>query len=340
MSQSNKSKLALAINELIYRQRQSVIMSNNWAGFADAKPSESIQQHDLPGLCVASVFPFMHGVALFDVPVKQYKDITNIKKKINSARRLTYWLWEQKLQGLNIFGFCLTQTQLTAANYGLRLLEEIPGIEIKPHYGKYRLYFGDHHIDFSQAVALIYYLLAAYFSILRPSILAKNNELDLVLYMDRFPGASVGDIALGIDIPKTDGKRFVEYVQDNSPTCKGIEEDHKSNNLNIALTTIDRWSKLGSDEVLAGKEHPHFILPDWLAVASIATAYRGEFIASYSSHRHAVVLADECTNLYKAFKSFDIWSFEESVLNHLIGGETMSVIPDDAKEFILDRASR
>ena len=239
-----------------------------------------------------------------------------------------------------IHGFCLTQTQITAAEYGLRLIEELPGVSVEPHYDKFRLFFSDHHIDFSQAVAIEYYLFAAYFGMLRPGIIAKKYGLDLTLYMDRFPGASIGEFQLGKPIPKTDGKRFVEYVQEHSPTYRAIENGYKSDNVEIRLTTLDRWSRLGESDVLKGKDHPHFLLPDWLAVASIAKEYRGEFIASCSPNNDAVSLADSCENLYDAFKSFDIWSMDDKTLSHIVGSENKWEVSDDARKFILDRASR
>jgi hypothetical protein len=47
---------------------------SRWCGYADAKPSETIKRHDLPGLAVAVVFPYKPGEEMLRLPIKQYKD--------------------------------------------------------------------------------------------------------------------------------------------------------------------------------------------------------------------------------------------------------------------------
>ena len=73
--------------------------NTGWHGYADAKPSESIQKHELPGLAVAVTFPYMPDVTILALPVKQYKDY-NKKQKADRARRLCEWLSAKKELGL------------------------------------------------------------------------------------------------------------------------------------------------------------------------------------------------------------------------------------------------
>lgn len=328
----------------IINSRQSQIVttlnSKNWAGFADAKPSESIQEHDLPGLSVVALFPYQSGVGIFDIPVKQFKDVKKINQKINNAEKLTEWLHEQKNEGLIIHGFCLTQTQITAAEYGLRLIEELPNIRIEHHYNTYRLYFEDSYIDFAQAVALMYYLFAVYFGMLRPGIIASKLDASLILYMDRFPGACAGNPKKGQPIPKTGGMKFVEYARKHSSTYRSIEEHHKSDKVEIEFKTLDWWSPLDEKQIYRGKTHPHFLLPDWLVAASLANEYRGEFISGYSPYKKSVQLADKLESLYKAFKLFDIQSMDDKSFSLIRPNSKEFEISQDAEEFIMKRAKR
>ncbi|MCG8093088.1 MAG: hypothetical protein JAZ17_05570 [Candidatus Thiodiazotropha endolucinida] len=340
MDDLKRSQISIGVRNAIIENQPAKRHHINWAGFADAKPSESIQKHDLPGLAVTALFPIKIGEELLVIPTKQFKDERSIQKKIRAAEKLTEWLSVQREEGLKILGFCLTQTQITAANYGLRLIEELPGVYIDAHYDSYRVFFADHHIDFAQAVALEYYMFSALFGMLLPSKAFTDLDKTLVLYMDRFPAASIGDVNIGDTIPKTDGMKFIEYVIENSSTYRKIIEDHRSNSIETIFKTLDYWSPLGSTDVREGKTHPHFILPDWLAAASIATEYRGEFVASYSSHAKAVRLADSCENLYNEFKKFNIMSLDDKVLSHIIGGESVWTVPDEAREYIINRASR
>jgi len=328
------------ISSDIERRRRKQASLQRFAGFADATPSESIQYHNLPGLAVGSLFPYKSDEILLEVPVKQYKDVKGIRKKNNSAQKLITWLKQKKSEGLIIEGFCSTETFLLAARYGMSLLEELPGVYVEPHFKTYRLFFDKYHLDFAQAVALMYYLFSAYFSLLRPSIAVKDIDAELVLYMDRFPGASAGGTLQNSAIPKTDGMRFVEYVRRNSPTYLGIEKAHRKDNTMIEFRTLDRWSRLGDQTIIEGKLHPHFKLTDWLVQSAIATSYRGEFIANYTPHDDAIELADTMAELYSVFKSFNIWSMGHKAMSHIKAEKQQWGIPDEAKRFILGRAGR
>ena len=48
--------------------------------YVDAKPSESIQKHELPGLGVAAIFVYGKGTTTVDVPIKQYKEYDRSEK--------------------------------------------------------------------------------------------------------------------------------------------------------------------------------------------------------------------------------------------------------------------
>lgn len=308
-------------------------------GFTDATPSESIQSHEYPGLAVVSLFPTKKDEIILDVPIKQFKDVTKLKKKIVAAQTLTEWLASKKKEGLRIEGFCLTQTQLVAANYGMSVIEGIPNIEVRPHYNTFRLYFGEYHIDFAQAVALAYYMFSAFFACLTPSLRLRKLGLpaELIMYMDRFPGKEAKGAMF---LPETDGSRFVDFIRSNSPTYAEIEKDHNGHSISVELKPLGFWLSQQSNIPHPGKEHPHFKLVDWMAQSAIATSYRGEFIAKYGQQAKAAILADKMEELYSTFKTFNILSLEENLMQHLTAGERCWNIPDDARRFIVDRASR
>jgi hypothetical protein len=96
-----------------------------WYGYADAKPSESIQEHDLPGLAVAVAFPHKPGEEVLQPPIKQCKDYTR-RKKAGRARKLAELLIAQKGLGLVLTGFVHAHTQDASATLGLELIEELP----------------------------------------------------------------------------------------------------------------------------------------------------------------------------------------------------------------------
>lgn len=90
--------------------------NTGWHGYADAKPSESIQRHELPGLAVAVAvaFPYKPNEEVLELPVKQYKEYTH-KQKADRAHRFATWLTNQKKQGLALAGFMHAHTQFDAA---------------------------------------------------------------------------------------------------------------------------------------------------------------------------------------------------------------------------------
>jgi hypothetical protein len=126
--------------------------------YVDAKPSESIQKHELPGLGVAAIFVHGKDTTTVDVPIKQYKEYDR-SEKAAIALKLRDWMQaERENNNLVIVGFMNALDQRAAARLGLDLIEELPDTRIEKHYDQYRLNFGNEYIDFSHAVALLYYM--------------------------------------------------------------------------------------------------------------------------------------------------------------------------------------
>ncbi|UCV03309.1 hypothetical protein [Dechloromonas denitrificans] len=311
-----------------------------WHGYADAKPSESIQKDDLPGLAVAVIFPWKRGSPMLDLPIKQYKDYqSNLKG--TRARQLADWLAKQKNRGLVLSGFFLADTQLNAANMGLSFLEELPNTHVQSHYGTWRLHFGDQHIDLAQAVALEYYFLAINFGLLRAGYCLEPEHRRLFVAMDRFPGKSPDCAVPGKPLPASQGSKFLEFVRYRSAIGIHIEKENTSIGLKTKLGALDWWKARTNREWRKGKTHPHFTLPDWLAAAALAEVYPEEFAASSSFKREqdGIDAVDGLTQLYKAFKLYDLWSAGD-VVRYLRPSEHLWTLPEEARAFILERAER
>ena len=308
-----------------------------WCGYADAKPSESIQRHDLPGLAVAVAFPHRPGEEMLQLTVKQYKDY-NPRQKAARARQFAEWLIAQKELGLVLTGFVHAHTQVAAATIGLELIEELPNTSVERHYDTYRLYFDDEYIDFAQAIALEYYFFTISFGILRAGTRLPPKHRKLFLAMDRFPGAETNDAEPGEPIPPTHGARFIEFVQTRSKTGMGMLENNRSIDLECRLGTLDWWKWKDEHTWSRGKSHPHFVLPDWLAAAAIAHDFHDDFVATFKQERIGIEAADALEELYKIFKKFDFWSMDANMLPHIRAAEKLWHVPDDARDFILARA--
>ncbi|KPJ95858.1 MAG: hypothetical protein AMS18_02120 [Gemmatimonas sp. SG8_17] len=216
-------------------------------GYADAKPSESIQPHELPGLAVAAVFPGKPDVELLEIPTRQYKEYKG-KAKGNAALSLARWLEEQSSEGLHLTGFFQVADQVAAATSGLSLLEELPDTRVEPHYDSFRLYFGDQHVDFAQAVALEYYEFTVNLGALRAGLRIPPKYRHLFVAMDRFPGRSPEDSTPGEPVELTPGSRFLDFVRVHSPTGQHIRRENETVDLSVALGTIDWWKMSGEDE--------------------------------------------------------------------------------------------
>ena len=242
----------------------------NLIGYADAKPSEAIQPHQLPGLAVAVVFPGKPGTDLFELPIKQFKDYKP-KAKGNAARRLAKWLRDQSSGGLQLTGFCQVADQVDAAICGLSLLEELPRTRVGQHYDTYRLYFESDHIDFAQAVALEYYEFTINLGVLRAGLRIPQRYRKLFVAMDRFPGRGPETVPPGASVELTPGARFLNFVREHSSTGQHIRRENESIGLTASLGTLDWWKPIEEDKWREGKSHPHFVFPDWLAAAALVT---------------------------------------------------------------------
>ncbi len=307
-------------------------------GFADAKPSESIHKDELPGLAVAVLFPYMKDIEILNIPVKQYKDYKRSQKG-SQARKLSEWLNKKKEAGLTLTGCSHAHTLEASAKLGLDLIQELPKTKVEEHYERYRLYFDNEYIDFSQAIALEYYFFTMHFGVLRAALKLPKTHNKLTVLMDRFPDSNVGEVTPGEPILPTQGVKFLNFIHRNSATAIGIEEENKKLNVTTSFGTLDWWKRNEADKYSKGKTHPHFILTDWLVAATIANTFRDDFIATFKREKEGVIAADGLEELYNTFKTFDIWSFDENVLPHLIASNAEWTVPEDAKEFILEIAN-
>ena len=310
---------------------------NGWHGYADAKPSESIQKHELPGLAVAVAFPYKPGEEVIQFPIKQYKDYKP-KQRAKATRQFAEWLTAQKKQGLKLIGFMHAHTQIAAATLGLDLIEELPNTRVEPHHGTYRLFFEDEFVDFAQAVALEYYFLTISFGVLPALKHIPREHRKFLVLMDRFPGADTNEAKPGEPIPPTQGIKFIKFVQTRSKTGMGIEENNRSKNLVNNFNTLDWWKWKGQSTWNDGKSHPHFILPDWAAAATIAHDFYGDFVATFTKEQIGIETADALGKLYNVLMTFDLMSMDGNMLPHIRAAEKLWKVPDRAREFILTRA--
>ncbi len=251
-----------------------------------------------------------------------------------------WWLVGQKQEDLVLTGFFQVDTQVHAANLGMDFLEELPETRVEAHYATFRLYFGEDHIDFAQAVALEYYFLTINFGLLRAGLNLRPEDRTLFVAMDRFPGKSPDNAVPGQQLPATQGSKFLDFIRRRSSTGIHIEQENSTINMTTNLGILDWWKPRNELEWRNGKSHPHFTLPDWLA-AALADAYPDEFAAS-SSFKKPEEGADAVaglTELYKAFKLYDLWS-ATGVAPHLQPAERRWTVPTDAREFILACAAR
>lgn len=314
-------------------------MVNFWQGFADGQPSESIQKHSLPSIAVSVLFPYSPNSTLLKIPVKQFKDYKP-KNKAKRTDELTNWIIENKEKGLRIVGFSHAHKQEDAAVFGMKFLEELPDTRVEKHYSSYRLYFGENHIDFPQAVALQYYFFTINFGALRAALKINKNDRRLVILMDRFSGESIGDIKPGTPIPSTPGVKFLSYLENHSKTGISLLAENRSINLDLKFGTLDWWKDELNGDWKKGKSHPHFVLPDWMAAASSAVQFPEEYAASFANEKHGKEIVESLTRLHSGIKSFDVWSMDDKVLQHIVPEEKNWTIPEDARDFIMERARR
>ena len=310
--------------------------------YADAAPSEAIQPHDLPGLAVACLMPHKNGTPILSLPFdKQYKD-WNPKTRDVAAQDLTQWLSMSRSEGLVIAGFSIARTQKAAATYGLDLIEELPDTKVEKHYGGYRLYFGDEYVDFAQAVALVYYNFPLHMGVLRAAKKIKPDDRRILVFMDRFPAASSGKLEPGEAPPVTPGMKLMQFMRKRAATNIGIDEENKKMNLRYEMTTLDWWKWAPEDAAWnKGKTHPNFTLTDWFVASSLAKEFPDEFVANYpASENKSMAIQSALCSLYDEYKKFDIWTIaDDNTLRAIRANNDQKhwTVPDDARQFILDR---
>jgi len=271
-------------------------------------------------------------------PVGQYKS-SDSNKKADAAQRLTEWLRTQKELGLVLTGFVNSHTQVAAATLALDLIEELPDTHVEPHYDKYRLFFGKEHIDFSQAVALEYYFFTIIFGILRAGRRIKKDQRKLFVAMDRFPGKDTDSASPGTVMPLTDGEKFIDFIKAKSSTGIGITNEQSEIGIDSIMRHLQWWKLNEDDSLKKGKQHPHFILPDWLITSAIAKAFPDDFIATFSDQNEGKEAVKALSDLYGTFKSFDLYSLDKDSISHIKASDKLWEVPDEARTFIMDRAS-
>ncbi len=279
-----------------------------------------------------------------DVPVGQYKKYSRLEKG-RRAHELADWLEHQSSKGMQISGFCNAVTQHAAANFGMEMLEELPDAKVRQHHDGFRLFFGNEWVSFAESVALMYYHSTVCFGVLRAGLAMPKGDKLIRIYMDRFPGPSPDQRNPGESLPKTQGAKFIEYVQTHSPTALHIREENLEIGIRTQLTTLDWWkpmAKLGEGVWQSGKTHPDFILSDWIVSAALAHSFPDGYLETFGSNEHGAAAVEGLARLYDSFKKeFSIWSFagdkEIGLLKH---SERNWTIPDSAREFIVAKAER
>jgi len=72
--------------------------------------------------------------------------------------------------------------------------------------------------------------------------------------------------------------------------------------------------------------------------AVIAHEFPNEFIATFSNQNTVIEVHDALNELYCAFREFDLMSFDSNMLAHITGEERNWTVPNDARDFIMNRA--
>lgn len=65
--------------------------------------------------------------------------------------------------------------------------------------------------------------------------------------MDRFPGSDTKGTQPGGPVPRSQGMKFLEFVQNRSKTGKGIQRNNSSSNVVSKLGTLDWWKRKNKD---------------------------------------------------------------------------------------------
>ncbi len=345
-----KSILANTINKIINEHPKEslrkTITDPYIILYVDAKPSESIQKHEIPGLGVAAIFVYGKDGTIVNVPIKQYKEYSR-SEKAAKALELKNWMREEREKNnLSLVGFMNALDQTAAARIGLDLIEELPNTRIENNYNQYRLFFGDEYIDFAHAVALVYYMITVSFAIGRvASSIDKAHREHIIALLDRFPDANKGDSS-EMKAPTTQGMKFVKFLKANSKTFMDIDTVNRNSGIAYRLDSLEGWKNRINEKWKDPKKHPHFTLVDWLVVAAIAHRYPEKFIADFKSTKlgkkgqNAEDAQRALGELYLEFKKHKIFAFaDEHTLGMIKSDTKLWAVPNEAKQFIYDRAA-
>ncbi|MEO0804043.1 MAG: hypothetical protein AAFY57_17470, partial [Cyanobacteria bacterium J06642_2] len=135
-------------------------------------------------------------------------------------------------------------------------------------------------------------------------------------------------------------------VKANAATWVGIEEENKKSGIAYELATLEGWRKSKSEELKDPKSHPHFTLVDWLVASALAHRFSEEFIAEFKMSRKGRKpgVAEEAQqaleNLYQEFKQHTIFEVaNEETLAHMVANQSLWEVPENARQFILERAA-
>ena len=112
---------------------------------------------------------------------------------------------------------------------------------------------------------------------------------------------------------------------------------------------MEGWRPTGKGEWKNPKTHPHFVLVDWLVASAIANRFPKEFLVEYRKSKHgkkgcnAEDALEALEALYQEFKMHQIFEIaNDETLGHIIAndGHRKWEVPEDAREFILNRAEK
>ncbi|WP_164119057.1 hypothetical protein [Sphingorhabdus sp. Alg239-R122] len=301
------------------------------AGFADCQPSETIEGKQLPYIATACIFAVDNEQRSFDVPVKKY-DGYSLKQKARAADELAKYIKGLSEDGIALLGTASSHRQTTVAEFGLRLASELPNAEVVEHYGGYRLNFGDDFISLADAAALLFYTFVARFGILRAGLRFGEGEKRFLMLMDSFPSEKLEPGQ------KSRLTKFVEYAIANTETGKGITAEDAKLGITTNYGHLNKWRKSNAHPPMKGKSHPLLKLPDWAAACANAVTFPTEFASQFSREVDARKTAEAMERLWSAFKSHNIWSFGEEVLDHIVISNSELDIPEQAKEWLRAKA--
>lgn len=307
-------------------------------GFSDASPSEVISAGSAI-LAVAALFPSSVNGEIAQPPVRQYKDVRQ-RSKAAAAKRLGEWLDEQRDAGFRMPGMVNVIRQESAARFGLELLEELPDARIEQVAdSKYRLHFGARHISLGHAVALVYYWTTAHFGGLRAAK-AVPVGARLIVCMDRFPGPSPGHRSPTIPKPRTAGHFFIDHLEKHTATGQGRASEMTEMRKRIVLANMSSWQPDRLALPVDAKDHPYFLLPDWLAQAATAVTFPDEFRRGIRREGDRNEIIPSMQRLRDAFGRFQIWTMDDSVFEHLRPAERQWELPAQVRDEIMTLARK